>query len=349
MGGVVVLLAAGAILGCQGASEEPPEEPVTPVAVAVEANGSLETVAPSRDPAPQLDLEPSVAPPDAREQSDDAVAATDTEPAEQERLLAAQELLDRWFVIRGRPTLVEEPHVCSSSDYVITGFYTFERRTERLFWMIEYPSIEAAERAWHRETDGTSTPQNACFDVASVYQREANLVVEVPPTTIDSQLILFILETLPHLEPVGDPWRYLDLAEAIEQAGLIWGGYGDNLSSCLAPFRADFDDLTRAEFFDRGRGVYPSVVGSEAVREGGSGLMFELFLYSSSEARANQWEVAADGTARSDACGYDDDAIEAPGFGVVGAANIVVVTRDADHPAWPRLVAVLDELGGRTE
>ena len=344
-----MLLAAGAILGRQDAPEEPPpEEPVTPVAVAVEANGPPETVAPSRDPDLQPDLEQSVPPPGAAEQSDDTGAATDAEPAEQERLLAAQELLDRWFVIRGRPTLVEEPHVCSSSDSVITGFYTFERRIEDLFWVIEYPSIEAAERAWRRETDGTSTPQNACFDVASLYQRQANLVVEVPVTTIDSQLILFLLETLPHLEPVGDPWR-LDLAEAIEQAGLIWGVYGDNLSSCLAPFRADFDDLTRAEFFDRGRGVYASVVGSEAVREGGSGLMFELFLYSSSEALTNQWEVDEDGTARSEVCGYDDDDVEALGFVVVGAANIVVITRDADHEAWSRLVGVLDELGGRTE
>ena len=232
---------------------------------------------------------------------------------------------------------------------MITGFYTFGRQIENLFWVIEYPSVEAAERAWRRETEGTSTPRNTCFDLASLYQRQAKLVVEVPTNTLGSELVLFELEDLTRYELVGDLWTYLDLAEAVEAAGLIWGGHGDNFTACSGPGRRDVAGLTRAEVYDEGLGKNVRIAVSRAQRTDGSSLPFEVFLYSSIEARANQWEVDEDGTARSDACGYEDDVLAAENVASAGAGNIVVVTHEAGHEAWPRLVAVLDELGGQTE
>jgi hypothetical protein len=88
----------------------------------------------------------------------------------------------------------------------------------------------------------------------------------------------------------------------------------------------------------------PASEGSESSR-----LSLEVFVYPSAAALTSRWTVEADGTARSDACGYVDDVLAAENVASAGAGNIVVVTHEAEHEAWPRLVAVLDELGGRTE
>ena len=251
------------------------------------------------------------------EQVNDQAPTTTTAPSP----LSAQDLRDRLLLSLGR-LRYETASVRQGCSQFLVQPQLFEPTrsiadlTSTAFALWVYPTPNLLNGDWTVGVDRSAIPRLLeCLPLGAQAYGNENLVLELPDSLNDSVSSSILNAFLNLTAPlVGDPLTQLDLAQAIELAGLVYLGQGDNVFACQG-----------GQTFGLNVSAARQTSGTAALES----LTFILYIYPDLDHRQSDWMARNDSSAESTVC---------PGQGAVAYENIVIAFGPAPDPDLATLI-----------